>query len=151
SPCRTRPGRTSLAGAAKSPSRRTTGIGAVVDDIREMRSAMTWVAGVDGCRAGWFVVLRQVNGRKQTVHHCLSCFGDVLKLSEKPDVIAVDIPIGLLDQAVRGGRDCDRGARSLLGHPRSSSVFSPPVRSALAYMTFATASAANRTSSPHQV
>src|SRR5262249_29149066 len=92
-----------------------------------------------------------LNGRKQTVHHCLSCFGDVLKLSEKPDVIAVDIPIGLLDQAVRGGRDCDRGARSLLGHPRSSSVFSPPVRSALAYMTFATASAANRTSSPHQV
>jgi predicted RNase H-like nuclease len=108
---------------------------------------MAWVAGIDGCRAGWFVVLRQVSGARQTVHHCVPCFGAALRLPEKPEVIALDMPIGLLDQAARGGRECDRLARQLLGSPRASSVFSPPARIALRCMTFASASAANRASS----
>jgi predicted RNase H-like nuclease len=57
-------------------------------------------------------------------------FGDVLALPERPRAIAVDIPIGLPDIAIAGGRACDRLARSLLG-ARTSSVFSPPSRRAL--------------------
>src|SRR5262249_55246675 len=41
-----------------------------------------------------------------------------------------DIPIGLLDAPERGGRECDRQARRLLGR-RASSVFSPPARAVL--------------------
>ena len=46
-------------------------------------------------------------------------------------MIAIDIPIGLLDVYVPGGRDCDREARKLLGQPRGSSVFSAPSRASL--------------------
>ncbi|MER3422864.1 MAG: hypothetical protein C4293_06165 [Nitrospiraceae bacterium] len=48
----------------------------------------------------------------------------------RPVVIAVDIPIGLLDRPEPGGRPCDREARCLL-RERRSSIFSPPARSQL--------------------
>jgi predicted RNase H-like nuclease len=44
--------------------------------------------------------------------------------------MAIDIPIGLLDQISPGGRVCDRLARRLLRR-RASSVFSPPTRDIL--------------------
>ena len=50
-----------------------------------------------------------------------------LWLELKPDVLAVDVPIGLSDT---GTRDCDREARRLLGR-RSSCVFTPPCRANL--------------------
>ncbi len=108
---------------------------------------MAWITGVDGCRGGWFVVLRELPGAAEPVHHRLPCFEDVLRLPEKPEVIAVDIPIGLLDHAVHGGRECDQMARELLGALRARSVFSPPVRGALPSETFGSALAANRESS----
>jgi predicted RNase H-like nuclease len=61
-------------------------------------------------------------------------------------VIGVDMPIGLLDAAEPGGRECDRRARRLLGAPRACSVFSPPVRAALRQTTYAAALSANRAS-----
>lgn len=88
-----------------------------------------WVAGVDGCRAGWIVVLMQaeVPGvRHYEVRLCPE-FDDILTLHPHPAVTAVDIPIGLLDTPQPGGRLCDRAARRLLGR-RASSVFSPPSR-----------------------
>jgi predicted RNase H-like nuclease len=45
-----------------------------------------------------------------------------------PEVVAVDVPIGLPE---RGSRDCDVEARRLLG-VRSSSVFPAPIRAMLA-------------------
>jgi predicted RNase H-like nuclease len=48
----------------------------------------------------------------------------------------VDIPIGLPDC---GQRDCDMLARQILQAPRSSSVFSAPVRSALGAASYAEA------------
>ncbi len=90
---------------------------------------MTWVAGVDGCRGGWVVILMEMQstGRSAWELRLCSSFGEVLDLDLKPAAIAIDIPIGLLDSAQSGGRDCDRAARSLLGR-RASSVFSPPIR-----------------------
>lgn len=55
-------------------------------------------------------------------------FGALLDLEPRPAVLALDMPIGLLDQPRPGGRDCDREARKILGRPRASSVFSPPAR-----------------------
>jgi predicted RNase H-like nuclease len=111
---------------------------------------VTWVAGVDGCKRGWLVVLRDTaTGRTQ--HFVKNTFSEVICIAEQAVVIAVDIPIGLLDSAEKGGRECDRQARKLLGSPRRNSVFSPPVRRALDENTFAAALSVNRKSSPHGI
>ncbi len=93
---------------------------------------MTWVAGVDGCRAGWMVVMAKDSGEGTASLRIQLCsgFDQVLALSPAPDVIALDIPIGLLDQRRPGGRICDQEARRLLGR-RASSVFTPPTRALL--------------------
>ena len=89
---------------------------------------MPWVAGMDGCRAGWVVVLVQQTPDMQE-HDIRLCprFVEVLSLSPRPAVMAVDIPIGLLDEHQAGGRECDQQARRLLGR-RACTVFSPPSR-----------------------
>lgn len=89
-----------------------------------------WVAGVDGCRAGWVAVLHHATSGA-LVTRVAPDFPAVLDFPERPDVIAVDVPIGLLAVARRGGRDCEITARKILGR-RASSVFSSPTRSALA-------------------
>jgi predicted RNase H-like nuclease len=83
-------------------------------------------AGVDGCRAGWVVVLAHPLARDAQEHQVTICarFDDVLALLPTSAVSAVDIPIGLLTEQQPGGRDCDRCARRLLGR-RASSVFTP--------------------------
>ena len=104
---------------------------------------MPWIAGVDGCRSGWFVVLHDADGgdvRGRVVPDVQF----ILELPEGPDVIAIDMIIGLPDRAERGGRACDRAARALLGRPRASSVFSPPTRAALRETDYRAALAANR-------
>ncbi|OOO00964.1 MAG: hypothetical protein USCGTAYLOR_02830 [Chromatiales bacterium USCg_Taylor] len=98
-------------------------------------SQIVWLAGVDGCRGGWFAVLQgrgQASSRVVEVRFALCRgFSEVMNLPENPAPIAVDIPIGLLEQAEPGGRSCDRAARALLGRGRASSIFTPPTRAAL--------------------
>jgi len=103
---------------------------------------MPWVAGVDACRAGWFVMMRQVRSGR-VVCSVVPSFDALLSIDERPSIIAIDMPIGLLEQAVPGGRECDRQARGLLGAPRASSVFSPPVRQALRAATYGDACSIN--------
>jgi predicted RNase H-like nuclease len=50
---------------------------------------------------------------------------NLLQIDPQSVVIAIDIPIGLLE---RGTRLCDQEARKLLGWPRASSVFTAPLR-----------------------
>ena len=95
-----------------------------------------WVAGVDGCRAGWSVVLAGDEIRARVV----ATFADVLALPESPRVIAVDMPIGLPRVP---GRTCDALARALLPG-RASTIFSPPARPALDAGDYAATCAANR-------
>ncbi|MFQ5935805.1 MAG: DUF429 domain-containing protein [Acidiferrobacterales bacterium] len=103
----------------------------------------TWVAGVDGCRGGWFAVLRLSTSGALRFVLCEQ-FLEILVLPEAPAVVAVDIPIGLLDTACTGGRDCDRAARRILGRARCSSVFTPPTRRALAARNYRRAIELNR-------
>jgi predicted RNase H-like nuclease len=98
-----------------------------------------FVAGADGCRAGWVRFAVEVPSLATSV--------DVVDLAEvlrsRPTDLAcigIDIPIGLLD----GSRACDKAARRLLGQPRGSSVFAAPCRAALAEKSHAVASAINR-------
>src|SRR5262249_26258125 len=57
-------------------------------------------------------------------------FAEVTAAPEAPAIIAVDIPIGLPEQAGRGGRTAHNVARSLLC-ARKSAVFSVPSRRAV--------------------
>lgn len=98
-----------------------------------------FVAGVDGCRAGWVSFAVELPSLATSV--------DVVDLPEllrsRPRnlaCIAIDIPIGLLN----GSRACDKAARKLLGQPRGTSVFAAPCRAALSATTHAAASQTNR-------
>jgi predicted RNase H-like nuclease len=92
-------------------------------------------AGIDGCRGGWAVALVAAHASEPTVQTVrvtvVAGFAEALAMVPEARCVAVDMPIGLLDQPNAGGRDCDRAARALLGR-RGSSVFSPPARPALA-------------------
>ena len=88
-----------------------------------------WFAGVDGCRGGWLVVLW--DGKEKFRHKVCSEFENVIEIAPEPSIIAVDMPIGLIEKnPPNGGRKCDKEARQLLG-PLMSSVFSPPARKTL--------------------
>lgn len=106
-----------------------------------------WVAGADGYRDGWAVVLHQpATGaiRRRTVEDVDA----LLALPEAPAVLGIDMVIGLPDRAEPGGRSCDRAARQVLGHPRGTSVFSPPAYPALQADTYDEAQRRNRATGP---
>lgn len=97
-----------------------------------------FVAGVDGCRGGWLVVIRPVTRPAAASMHVVATFAEVLASAEQAQIIAVDMPIGLPDIAGPGGRAADSEARSRLGQ-RQSSVFSVPSRAAIAATDYRTA------------
>jgi predicted RNase H-like nuclease len=103
---------------------------------------MDWVAGVDGFKSQWCVVLLN----RSTEEHCariVPTFSDLLEIPERPSIVCVDIPIGLPEVTLPGGRSCEREARGLLGR-RASSVFSALGRTALKGSSQPEASARNR-------
>lgn len=107
----------------------------------------TWVAGADGFRDGWVVVLQQVD--TGTVRcRAVEAIDRVLALPEAPVMLGLDMVIGCPDCAQRGGRACDQAARALLGHPRGTCVFSPPAYRALWADTYEDAQRRNRASGP---
>jgi predicted RNase H-like nuclease len=98
-----------------------------------------FVAGVDGCRAGWVCFKVEATSLATSV--------EVIDLPEllknRPNDLAclgIDIPIGLLN----GPRACDTAARKLLKQPRGRSVFSAPCRASLLATTYANANRINR-------
>src|SRR5215469_13251124 len=86
------------------------------------------VAGVDGTPGGWAALIAEFD---QTTVHRVASLSEIFKSAPDFDLIAIDIPIGLLDTYRLGGRICDCEARRALGSPRGSSVFPAPVRGVL--------------------
>src|SRR5437899_5876799 len=89
----------------------------------------SWLAGVDGCPAGWIVVFARADLSEVRVR-LVARFVDVANAAEAPAVITIDIPIGLPERAGCGGRAAENAVRPLLG-ARQSSVFSVPSRAAI--------------------
>ena len=93
-----------------------------------------FVAGADGCRAGWVVF--RVCGISKTSEALYAETSMKVErglsnmLRDRPAGLVsfgIDIPIGLIDDS----RECDLKARELLGKPRSNSVFPAPCRASL--------------------
>jgi len=95
------------------------------------------VAGVDGCRAGWLCVVEHDSRLAVAVVPGLARWLE----AERPDVVVVDMPVGL---SATGPRRCDTLARAALRPWRSSSLFPAPVRGCLGHATYEAASAAHR-------
>lgn len=96
--------------------------------------------GIDGCKAGWFIVGIDEIGEFQ--FSVLPKFEELNQFLEQAKLILVDMPIGLpwQDQKIR---PCDTAARKALS-PRASSVFPVPARPALAMSTYEEGSEENR-------
>ncbi|SDO06068.1 Predicted nuclease (RNAse H fold) [Methylobacterium phyllostachyos] len=105
-----------------------------------------WIAGLDGCRGAWAGALLDLDDPER--HRC-ALFPDVealLDAPEQPLVIGIDVPIGLPDRIVGGGRAADLAARAKLG-PARSSVFPMPPRAAIYADDYDAAKAASRAAS----
>jgi predicted RNase H-like nuclease len=86
----------------------------------------TWLAGVDGCPAGWIAAFIRPSGELGEPR-VFSQFADILHAHERPSIIAVDVPIGLPEY---GGRTAEKVVRPLLGKLKRS-VFPIPSRRAV--------------------
>jgi predicted RNase H-like nuclease len=94
---------------------------AVCDDI--------WLAGVDGCPGGWIAAFVRPSGNEAVIG-MFAHFAAVLPATQRPAIVAVDMPIGLPERTGPGGRKAENLVRPLLGQ-RQSSVFSVPSRAAI--------------------
>jgi predicted RNase H-like nuclease len=56
---------------------------------------------------------------------------DVIDYKPAYQIVSLAAPIGLLDEPVPGGRQCDRDARRLIGWPRNGAIVSAPARAVL--------------------
>lgn len=99
-----------------------------------MSSPSGRVIGIDACKKGWVGLTNDQQGYFGVTIEDLVRGAD---LEGHLDVIAIDIPIGL---PVSGCRQADALARRLVGR-RASSVFSTPIRAALAAASHAEATA----------
>ena len=109
-------------------------------DNGRMGGSNVWLAGVDGCRAGWVVAFVRATGDEapRPRDPALCRHPD---RAEHPAVIAVDMPIGLPDRTGYGGRAAENAIRPLLG-ARQSAVFSVPSRAAMEQTEYREACAA---------
>jgi predicted RNase H-like nuclease len=86
------------------------------------------VAGVTPCRGGWLVAAAKLQGTIFSPEDPIriETFVDVVDTRPGYSSIALNAPIGGLEEATVGGRACDREARLLLGR-RGSAVKSAPI------------------------
>jgi predicted RNase H-like nuclease len=92
--------------------------------------APTKIAGVDGCKAGWIAVTATPESfDRPEVKIFESVAALICELAPK-SLIAIDMPIGLPERAIKGGREPDWAAREFLGLQRGS-IFPVPSRRAV--------------------
>ena len=90
---------------------------------------MQLICGADGCKGGWVVIYKDLDSGCIFWRHYEDKEAHKLFSSQPtPQIIALDIPIGLPE---KGPRDCDIEARKRLEKGRASSVFPAPIRPVL--------------------
>jgi len=88
------------------------------------------IAGVDGCKGGWLVVLHLAGKRDRIGMGFFPSFAALAEALPPDAIIGIDMPIGLPEKVGVGGRAPDRATRAILG-ARRSSVFAVPSRRAV--------------------
>jgi len=101
----------------------------------QRRVSMHVICGADGCKAGWVVISKDLNSGSVSCR-LYSTMHEPAYSRPRPQIIALDIPIGLPEA---GPRDCDLEARRLVGPGRASSVFPAPIRPVLAATSYSDA------------
>ncbi len=101
------------------------------------------IAGLDGCKAGWFYILLDADSDAVD----FGVIDSVAALFEKQSIsrLWLDMALGFSDQPQ--GRDCEKAARKMLrvqGVSRAASVFNPPSRQALYCESYEEANAVNK-------
>lgn len=91
---------------------------------------MGWIAGVDGCKAGWIAAFCDADLQRPPAVEVFRDFSAILNDERASSVIAVDMPIGLPDWTGGRGRGPEEAVRVVLGRLRGS-VFSIPSRAAV--------------------
>lgn len=105
-----------------------------------------WIGGLDGCRGAWAGVLMDRDDPARWRCARFQTIADLLDGPEAPDIVGIDVPIGLPDRVEGGGRGADRAARAFLGAGRAS-VFPVPPRAAVYAATYDEAKALSRAGS----
>ncbi|AWN37825.1 DUF429 domain-containing protein [Methylobacterium radiodurans] len=103
-----------------------------------------WIAGLDGCRGAWAGVLLDLDDPSRHRAGLFATVAEVLDGPEAPVCAGIDVPIGLPERSVGGGRSADRAARALLGPRGRASVFPVPPRAAVYAPDYETAKALSR-------
>lgn len=101
---------------------------------------MAHISGVDGCKGGWISIRKEIDSGEISSEVYFSA-RQLINQFRNPDVLALDIPIGLTES---GPRQCDILARKMLRQPRGRSVFPAPIRPALAASDYREANTISR-------
>jgi predicted RNase H-like nuclease len=90
------------------------------------------VAGVTPCGPGWLVASAKLHGATfaPETPRIIASFAEVLDERPTFSVVALNAPVGYVDERREGGRTCDRLARALLGR-RGSTIHNAPSRASL--------------------
>ncbi|GJD36518.1 DUF429 domain-containing protein [Methylobacterium aerolatum] len=105
-----------------------------------------WIAGLDGCRGAWAGALLDLDDPARFRCARFESVAALLDGPEAPLIVGIDVPIGLPDRVLGGGRAADRAARARLG-PARSSVFPMPPRAAVYAADYDGAKALSRAAS----
>lgn len=95
--------------------------------------------GIDGCKKGWFLVILKDKSWEVSIIEKIEDLSQYV--TDKNDIVVIDIPIGLTNNKTE--RECDLGARRVLGSKRGSSVFRVPCEDAVYCTTYDECSAKN--------
>ncbi len=94
-------------------------------------AAQVQIAGVDGCKGGkWIAVITTPGSFDKAEVKIFQSAAALLSELAPHSLIALDVPIGLPERTIAGGREPDWAARTFLG-PRRSSIFPVPSRRAV--------------------
>jgi predicted RNase H-like nuclease len=88
------------------------------------------IVGADGCKAGWIAVAVVADDLGRAQARNFANFAELVGAFEPDAILTVDMPIGLPDRAIGGGRAADWAARDFL-ESRRASVFPVPSRQAV--------------------
>ncbi|MBT8492520.1 MAG: DUF429 domain-containing protein, partial [Deltaproteobacteria bacterium] len=93
------------------------------------------IAGIDGCKAGWYVTTATAALQDIETFVGSSVEETMGRLGEH-SIVGIDMPLGLPES---GSRECETLARRLLSPHRHHSVFPVPIRPVLGIRDYRTA------------